>query len=576
MPGVLHTFNISELIPDALLVIDEHGKILNANKNAEVLFGYTKAELYKLTVEDLMPERYRSHHIHQRDSFHKNATIKPMGIGRDLFILTKNGKEIPTEIALSPASQKNLSRYCRHKTIALLHDVSKRKEYENTIYNLAYYDHLTKLPNRTSFYKNSQLIIEHVEKEKHNLAFMLLDIRELKKINDTLGHFVGDDVIQRTAMILSDYIDQHECGCEKHITLYNISGNEFLFLVEYTKEGTQCIEDIASELINVFKIPATIEGQSLDMHININMGISILSIHGMTSSQLLKTADIALIKAKQKGKNNYSLYNNALNNEFNNFITYENAIKYFIKTNDFDIHYQPVWNIKTKKYVGAEVLFRCNEKRFPNLHVDFLINVAESTGLIVPLGNAILERACIESKEHDLLCDKIIISVNASVQQLEDKKFTDTVCSILKKTGMNPNKLAIEITETTLMNHEAQAIEKVKHLRKQGIRIYIDDFGKGFSSLAYLHKIPADKLKIDMSFLEGIESGEHEILSGIIELGHAIELIVCTEGVETKTQLDILETLGCDEIQGFYKGKPTPAHQLKEIYKEMYITCDEN
>ncbi len=578
-PRFFHTINLAELIPDALLIVDRDGKILRANNNAARLFGYTKSELYAKTVEDLMPERYRDMHKHLRKEFKNDAKTRPMGMGRDLSILTKDGREIPTEIALSPSSQNVFSNYCREKIIVLLHDITDRKEKEDIIHNLAYYDQLTHLPNRTSFYKEAQPIIDAVGARGDNLAFMLIDIRELKKINDTLGHYVGDDVIQRTGMILKGCMNDEEFlknTCITKMHLYNISGNEFAFFVEYDKDGTQCIEDLALYIINVFKVPAIIEGQSLDMHININIGISIFPVHGMVTSQLLKTADIALINSKQQGKNCFGFYNHALKTEFHNFITYENAIKYFIQTNDFNISYQPVWNIKQEKYVGAEVLFRCNEDIYPNMHVDFLINVAESTGLIVPLGAAILERACEETNKFDLTCNELVISVNASIQQLEDDKFTDKVCDILERKGIDPNRFAIEITETTLMNREAQAIEKVKELRENGILIYIDDFGKGFSSLSYLQKIPADKLKIDMSFLDETvnDHSRIEILRGIIALGHAIEMVVCSEGVETQQQLNLLEELGCDEIQGFYRGDPMSAEKLKELYSEMFTECN--
>ena len=570
-----HRFNLAELIPDALLLIDREGHIHDANSNAEKLFGYSKKELSIMKVEELMPERFRRNHVHQRDSFHTQPKLRPMGMGRDLHILTKDGKEVPAEIALSPATMHAFTRNSSHLTVALLHDITERKRQESVIYDLAYKDQLTGLPNRESFHIDTQKIIDRAINAQYNLGFMMIDIRGLKKINDSLGHFIGDDVIQRTGIILNKHIDDYVCACIHDITLFKISGNEFLFIMVYDNiNAGKCIDDFSSNVLNSFKTPSRLEGTPLDMHININIGISVLPIHGMSSSQLLKTADIALIKAKQMGMNIYCFYNDAMSTEFNNFVIYENAIRHFIKTKDFNISFQPVWNIKKEKYVGAEVLFRCNEKTHQGMDVEFLINVAESTGLIVPLGAAIFERACLESTTHNLICDGIVISVNASIQQIEDDEFSSKVKDTLKKYRIDPKSMAIEITETTLMNREARAIEKIRELREYGVRIYIDDFGKGFSSLAYLKQLPADKIKIDMSFLEGIETEDAsiKILSGVIDLGHAIGLTVCTEGVETATQLNILKEIDCDEIQGYYKGIPTSGPELRDKYSDMYTT----
>jgi len=400
----------------------------------------------------------------------------------------------------------------------------------------------------------------------------------LKKINDTLGHYVGDDVLQRTGSILNKYVEAHQHDSMCNMNLYKIGGDEFLFMVEYEDvDNSSYISEVCKEIINLFSTPIKMDGISLDIHIDVNIGISILPIHGMSASQLLKTADIALIESKHLGKNVYTYYNKAINTEFENFVLYENAIKYFIKTNDFDVYFQPVWNMKRKAYTAAEVLFRCNEKLFPDLNVEFLINVAESTGLIVPLGSAILERACIESKKHDITNDGMIISVNASVQQIEKPGFSNTVIDILDKTETDPTNVAIEITETVLISNEGQIIEKLEHLREKGIKIYIDDFGKGYSSMAYLKNLPVDKLKIDMVFLEGIETEVTavEILKSIVDLGHALEMIVCTEGIETEQQKNILENIGGDEIQGYFTGKPMKIEDMKDHINKPANSEDE-
>jgi len=570
-PTFLHTFNLAELIPDALLIIDNEGKIVFANENSEILLGYTKFELYSMTVEDLMPERFRESHKQRRSNFNMKPGVKPMGMGREFLILHKNGNEIPTEIALSPASQSYMSKYCRQKVIALLSDVTKRKEYESKIHNLAYFDQLTNLPNRTSFYKDEKDIVNSANENKNALAFILLDIRELKKINDTMGHFTGDEVIKQIGIRLCNYVQSYQ----NKVYLYNISGNEFLFIIEYAEtDNSKYIETLATEIIFLFRTPLFVRHNASNAHdnikINVNLGISLFPIHGKGSSQLLKAADIALIESKGHGPDSYVFYNSDLNSEFNTAILYEDAIKYFIKTNDFDIHYQPVWDVKRQKHIGLEALFHCNENLYPNMNVDFLINVAESTGLINDLGSAILTRVCKEINKYGLLDNNdLIISINASMRQLQDNKFPAKINNIIRTHKIPPKNLAIEITETVLMNRDAQVIEKVEMMRKTGIKIYIDDFGKGYSSLSYLKNIPADKLKIDILFVKGLEQ-DTEIMHSIIKLGHAMKLIVCVEGIETESEMDIVTNLGSDEVQGFYNSVPIPAYKLKETYPDMF------
>ncbi len=579
--AILHTLNIAELIPDALLIVDKEGNIKFANSNATYLFGYTKEELHEMTVEDLMPPRFRHMHKRQRVEFNDAPKVRPMGMGRDLYILTKEGTEVQAEIALSPASDMCVLTDQGYSTIVLLHDITARKQAEAKINHLAYYDQLTGIPNRTSFYEESKEIIKRTIENGRKLAFLILDIRDLKRINDTLGHYSGDDVIQKTGQIMKMCTEKFDCKkqdcvCDLKTNIYKISGNEFILLVEYSRNTHECIDALASSIIHEFKHPIRMDGTLLDIHINVNIGISLLSAHGVSSSQLLKTGDLALIKAKSQGTNTYCYYSKSMNTEFENFLFYENAIKYFIKSRDFDLSFQPVWSNVERKYVGAEVLFRCNDEKYPDMRVDFLINVAESTGLIIPLGNAILEKACEEAKRLDMSCDGTVLSVNASVQQIEEDEFSDKVVDILERTEFRPENLAIEITESTLMNKDIQVLEKINLLREQGVKIYIDDFGKGFSSLSYLRDIPADKLKIDMGFLKDIDTSKPavEILRSIIHLGQAIELLVCTEGVETDKQMKVLKELGCDEIQGYFTGKPTDGETLREEYKDLFINYD--
>ena len=582
-----HTLNIAEVIPDGLLIVNHRGKILACNSNAIKLLGYTSEEITNLYVEDLMPERYRNHHQMMRTDFRKNPKVKPMGMGRDLAILKKDGTESVAEIALSPAVTKcfyPMNFDSNFKIIVLLHDVSERKETEKEMHRLAYYDPLINIKNRIAFYEDSIQILEQVKADKRNLAFIMVDVRDLKKTNDTLGHFVGDDILKRTGSLLTSTVSEYACAnencekynyCQQH--LYKIGGDEFLILLEYTKvDGDDCVEKVVEGILDKFKDSFTMEGTSLDMHIDINMGISILPIHGMSVSQLLKTADIALMKSKKIGKNIYTLYNNAISTEFEAFAFCEQAIKQFISSNDFDINFQPVWNINENRHIGAEVLFRGNTKVYPDVETEFLINVAESTGLILKLGKSILHKMCDDATKYGIFeFEDFTISVNVSVQQLEQKEFYDEFVLCADEEGIHPSKIAIEITETVFITQESTVIENLVKLRKKGFKVYIDDFGKGYSSMTYLSEISVDKLKIDMAFVHGIEDCQRtkDIMSGIISLGHSLGLTVCCEGVENQEQLDILTELGCDEIQGFFTGKPGTAKRLAERHSEGYPDC---
>lgn len=559
--------DLMEAVPDALLVTNQDGSIIACNTHAEELFGYSKKEFKKLTVEDLLPHRFRKLHSHQRERFHADPAIRPMGMGRDLFILTKDGREIDAEIALG------FSRYDDSediKAIVLLHDITERKQQEAKINHLAYHDALTDLPNRIKFYEHAKHSIERARKNDWNTAFFILDIDDFKRINDTQGYHIGDEILKKVAAFLKGAVIDHcnneiECCC----FTARLGGDEFALLLERIVDVDD-LHKIAKQLFQGFEKPLYVGGTNVK--VNISVGISMMPQHGMTTSTLLKAADLALLAAQRAGKNQFFIHDKSMTTKVEEFVRYENAIKDFIETDNFEVHFQPIVDTKSDLPVGAETLFRGNKDKYGHLDLAFLIDVAEDTNLIVDLGKLIFHRACEECLRCEMLGPDRVVSVNASIRQLEDPGFVDMCIHTMEVVGIEPKNMGIEVTETMLMKQQSNIVAKLEVLRDYGVQVFIDDFGKGYSSMNHLRYLPADKLKADIDFIRDIEGDAKTIaiMKSIVELAHALDLLVCAEGVETEEQLKTLKKLGVDQVQGYYVGMPMTVDEFHKKYEEMF------
>ena len=425
---------------------------------------------------------------------------------------------------------------------------------------LAYYDTLTQLPNRLNFKKRLSKLIDRPKESRKRIACILIDVDDFKRINDTLGHVGGDDFLIDIGKRLQQTVDFY---CKHHSKPMNpcqcfvarLGGDEFVMVLDNAQDSKEIIQSL-DYLYKLLEPPFTVEGR--DVFPSMSSGVSLYPYDGTSISALLKSADLALYAAKDAGKKRYYFHESSMNTRVEECIQLEQYLLYFIDTGDFDIDFQPQVDINTGKVVGGEALFRGNKKTQPNLNLGNLISVAEETGLIVPLGKKILERACMECK----LCmdsgrEDINISVNASMRQLEEHDFVPMVLDILDKTELPPERLTIEITETIFMQNFSDNVKKLEQLAEKGIQVVLDDFGTGYSSMGYIRRLPISGLKLDIQFISNLDhEKDAEISKAIILMAKTLGLTAVAEGVETKEQVDILRSFGCDKIQGYYYSKP--------------------
>lgn len=553
---------LMDAIPDPILICNKSGDIIEANDECMKLFGYTKLELQSRKIEDLMPHRFRHHHPEKRESFFDVGQMREMAAGKDLWILTKDQVEVPVEISLGRFDFDGTTA-----VVATINDITKRKQHEQLINQLAYFDSLTGIPNRLNFNNHVKDLVISADSASDKFAVFLIDLDDFKKVNDTLGHHAGDEVlkefVKRINVIMKQRCDdKHACGC----FAARLGGDEFVMVTNVIHDEHH-VHELAQQIFNEFKKPFEYDEQDID--INLSVGIGIYPEDGDTMSVLLKSADLALYAAKDKGKNTYMLHDDSMNTRIEKRLQYEKAIDYFIETKDFYVHYQPIVDSSTQKILGCEALFRCNKKKFPHIFLGELIEVAEENLSIDPLGMLIFNRALQQMKPIIDVNPEFVLSINVSVIQLEKDDFVGDILYMVESIGVNPKNIAIEVTESLFMNNSVENIHKLKILKSVGFHLSIDDFGKGYSSMSYLRRLPIDKIKIDKEFIDFIAEDQKalEIVKGIVSMSDTLKITTLAEGVETEAQLKLLTSIGTTQIQGYYTGKPMEISSFNELMK---------
>jgi diguanylate cyclase (GGDEF)-like protein len=427
----------------------------------------------------------------------------------------------------------------------------------DALHRISYYDWLTGLPNRERFKSKLNDIIEKGTVRNKQTAVLFLDLDQFKYVNDTMGHSAGDKLLQTVAQRISSIIPPSS-------TLSRMGGDEFaLMLTDVSK--TEDIEKVAQQLIEALQEPLTIEGR--DIYITSSIGIALFPQDGITTDVLMKNADSALYWAKDQGRNNYQFYTAPSDGMAVERLTMESMLRKALEKEELEVYYQPRVCAKTEHVVAVEALIRWNHPEKGSITPAQFIPLAEDTGLIVPLGEYVLRTACLQMKKwHDAGLPKLRVSVNLSPRQFRQKDLALVIQQILTETRLAPEHLELEITESAAMQNTGLSVLVLRILKDLGVKVSIDDFGTGYSSLSYLKKLPIDAIKIDRSFIVKVDSDTDDaaIASAIIALSHILGLKVTAEGVETKAQLDYLQTLGCDEIQGFLYGKAMPPSTFEE------------
>lgn len=440
-------------------------------------------------------------------------------------------------------------------------DITELKYYEAELEYIAYHDSLTGLYNRLYMYETIETRLKKIEENTSRKivdAMLFMDIDNLKFINDTLGHSFGDKFILEIAMRLLSLTNNN---CE----LFRLNGDEFIFYIKNVS-GKEEIESFASKVIDCFNQTLSIDGHVISASVSI--GISLYPIDGKDVDTLLRFADMAMYKVKQKGKNGYCFFNTLIKEEIQARVNIERHLKKALDNDEFILHYQPQIDVETKNIIGFESLVRWLSPDMGLVPPLKFIHIAEETGFIVPLGEWILRTSCQFCKNINRERNtNYKISVNISVMQLLQDNFNDMVERALKDTGLSANLLELEITESIIMESPELIVGKLKQLRQKGISVALDDFGTGYSSLAYLKNIPITTLKIDKLFIDDISSDDSNttLTDSIISLGHKIGLTIVAEGVETTDQLKYLENNKCDMIQGYLFSKPLPPEDISKL-----------
>lgn len=525
-------------VPVPIFIAGENYQILETNPSSKALFGS-----HPRYLSDLLTPSQR-HRMTLFKLFLKRTPIQNI----ETELLNKDGHVISVVMSVD-----FVERNGQNISISVIQDVSDRKNAEKKVTYLAYHDILTSLPNRFQFNEKLKQFVE----SNRQVAVLFIDLDQFKKINDTWGHSVGDDLLRQVAQRLINCVGKEDM-------VSRLGGDEFTVIspINTKNEAALAAEKIVKQIQKPFFI-----GNS-EFYIKASIGISLYPTDGKDIDTLIKSSDIAMYRSKELGGNNYGFFTSSMNRSLEERVDLERLLYTALDHDEFVLYYQPQIDLRTGDIFGAEALVRWIHPQRGLIPPDQFISIAEETGLIVPIGDWVLRTACIQAKkwnrEHH---HPVHISVNLSVKQFIANNFIESVDRIIRETGVNPNLLEIELTETIILQSTESVITTMHQLKELGVRISIDNFGTGYSSLGYLKDFPIDSLKIDQSFIKSLTTNDKNIaiISAVIALARNLGLQSVAEGIETPEQLYFLQTEGCDLAQGYYYSRPLPVDQMSDL-----------
>lgn len=447
--------------------------------------------------------------------------------------------------------------------ITVFSDISDLKKKEARLRENAYHDSLTGLPNRLALYEDFNKYVNTFTNK--SIALFFIDSDNFKLINDTMGHSLGDLLIRKMGEKLAGLLE----SC--HYTVYRLGGDEFVFFAGYDRIDE--VHRYAQEIKSSFNSPLQIGENTFS--ITVSIGIAVYPSNGSNIQELIRNADIALYKAKESGKNCYVLFSDEMHEKIMERMLIERHLRNAIDNNELDVYYQPQVEAKTGSITGFEALLRWKNSELGFVPPLKFISVAEETRLINPIGKWVLQKACsFLKKVHDIERSYVSIAVNISIFQLLQQDFVNVVKEALDLAGLAPEYLELEITESILMDSYKVISSNLEKLKKLGIKIALDDFGKGYSSLSYLKELPIDTLKIDKCFIDNIHLDKTgaDLTGMIVKLGQNMGLTVVAEGVEEQEQMDYLKENGCHKVQGYFISKPLPENEILKFCSEWKST----
>ncbi len=483
------------------------------------------------------------------------------------------GEDVPNTYTINLLTKKGLIR--EHEisvimipntspiqSIVVTKDITERKNIERRIEFMAHHDILTALPNRLLAKDRATQIFSRTERLGKKAAILFIDLDGFKTINDSLGHSVGDEIIKKVAARLQSCIRGSD-------TISRQGGDEFIVILPELNDIIEAT-DKCETLLEQFKAPFQTTHHTISLSASI--GISIYPDHGNSFEILLQNADAAMYKAKENGKNDYRIFNEQMKHNLLHMLEIQNDLKSAIENKEFILHYQPQIDISQNKIIGVETLIRWEHPLSGMVPPMDFISIAESTGLIVPIGEWVIQEACTQAALWHKQGKKILVAVNISAIQFKRGNLLKVVKKALKSSNLDPKYLELELTESILIHDTENVLQSVREIKELGVQLSIDDFGTGYSSLAYLKKFAVDKLKIDQSFVKEVlvDKDDANIVKTIIQMAKSFNLRSIAEGVENQEVLDLIKEFGCDEVQGYHFAKPMSAKSFEEYYKATF------
>lgn len=675
-----HMFHdLLEFAPDGILIVDEQGNIRMVNHLAEKLFGYDREELVGRPVDVLIPQRLRGDHGRYRTNFQGQPHVRPMGAGKQIYCLRKDGSEFPSDISLGPlktesgnlvmavvrdmterrnqeAAVRESARYarslleasldplatinangqitdvnqamekatglprdmligtdfstyfkdpelaregykrafwdnevrdwpltmlssdghsievlynatvfrdeqgCVQGVFAAARDVTERKGLEEQLKHRATHDALTGLPNRSLLSDRLRQWIAQARRENEAVGVMFIDLDNFKNINDSLGHAVGDALLMETAWRVKKILRESD-------TLARFGGDEFVLVLGNT--DVHDMDALARKVLETISVPCEVQGHQI--FANASMGISIFPLDGEDDELLIRNADIAMYYAKKDGRNTYRYYSHEMNQDMRERLELSTKLKNAIAQRQFELFYQPKVCLKSGRLAGFEALIRWRHPELGMVSPVKFISIAEECGMMGQIGDWVINTACKQIRDWlDHGYDPVRVAVNLSACQCRTEEVVHSISDALLANDIPGERLEVEITESMVMQDTVRAIQVFERLRSLNVQIAIDDFGTGYSSLSYLKRFPVTSLKIDKSFVDGINNDDDDvaIVGAVIAMAKNLMLNVVAEGVETLEQVEFLSQHGCDECQGYFYGKPMPADEAGRFIAE--------
>lgn len=540
-------------LPIGITFSDVEGLIVYSNPAEAQMHGYEVCEL--------IGKEARKFSTSDRSKPVSPEQLKELGVWqRESVNIRKNGEEFAAQLT-SIAVRDSEDNYLG--IITTCEDISYRKVAEEKIHQLAYYDVVTGLPNRGMFLERLHQALAQAQRDQEKVNLIFLDLDNFKDVNDTLGHDVGDKLLRLVSERLSSCMRDSD-------VLARLGGDEFVVVCPAVVYQ-DCVATVVQRILAIFADPFEIEGQQI--YTSASIGIAVYPDDCQDASTLFRCADTAMYQAKNDGRAQFRFFSAELNQKITQRVALENSLRQGLERQEFFLHYQPLWNLKTATMTGIEVLLRWQSSDFGLMQPAAFISLLEDSGLINSVGEWVLRTACRQMREWTMVEHRALkMAVNISGKQLKHPKFLEMLTAIILETGIDPTHLELEFTESVIMENIENTVEIFRKLKEMGIQLSIDDFGTGYSSLNYLKHFPVDRIKIDRSFVADVHHNQSDsaIIEAIVSMAQSLSLRVVAEGVENSDQLHSLAKLGCDEVQGFYLAMPMHAESLAESFGKKH------